>query len=137
MKITADKYPIDAPRDLTVFAEKQAAFLGEAKQRAQRLAVLPEYLALELAAKFDAAVCGNLLTSLEAIQPLHARWMQFCQTLVVRLGMYINARTFPLDNGDGRYRNRSYLFVPDGGHLWQAQTVPDRFREENPSDCIR
>ena len=30
MKVAVAKYPIDAPRDLAAFAEKQAGFLAEA-----------------------------------------------------------------------------------------------------------
>lgn len=119
MKIATAKYPIDALRDFTAFAEKQAAFLGEAKQQGAELAVLPEYLALELAANFDAAICADLHASLAAIQPLYEHWMQLYQTLAMQFGMHINAGTFLLDVGGGRYRNRSYLFAPDGRHIWQ------------------
>ncbi len=54
MKVAACKYLVGEPRDFDAFAEKQAALLGEAKAGGAQVAVLPEYLALELAAMFDA-----------------------------------------------------------------------------------
>ena len=119
MKVAVAKYPIDAPRDLAAFAEKQAGFLAEAKQAGADLAVLPEYLALELAAGFDAATRADLHASLAALQSLHGEWMALYANLAQSLGMHVNAGSFLLDVGGGRYRNRSYVFAPDGRHLWQ------------------
>ena len=50
MKVAACKYPVGGPRDFAAFAAKQETLLGEARARGAQLAVLPEYLALELAA---------------------------------------------------------------------------------------
>ncbi|MBE2210306.1 MAG: carbon-nitrogen hydrolase family protein [Xanthomonadaceae bacterium] len=119
MKVAAAKYPIDAPRDFAAFAEKQANFLAEAQSAGAELAVLPEYLALELGATFDAATRADLHASLAALQPLHGEWMALYANLAQALGLHINAGSFLLDVGGGRYRNRSYLFAPDGRHLWQ------------------
>lgn len=119
MKVAAAKYPIDAPRDFVQFAEKQAHLLQEAKSAGAELAVLPEYLALELGAMFDTPVRADLHATLAALQPLHAEWMSLYSRLAQTLGMHINAGSFLLDVGTGRYRNRSYVFAPDGRHLWQ------------------
>jgi predicted amidohydrolase len=119
MKVAAAKYPIGEPRDFEAFAAKQAALLREATARGAQLAVLPEYLSLELAAMFDADARGDLHASLAAIQPLRGAWMALYARLARELGVWINAGSFLLDTGHGRYRNRSDLFAPDGGHLWQ------------------
>ena len=60
MKVAVAKYPIGAPADFAAFADKQAALLGEAAQAGAQLAVLPEYLSLELAATFGAEVAARL-----------------------------------------------------------------------------
>ena len=60
MKVAVAKYPIGEPGDFEAFASKQAAFLRGAKAQGAQLAVLPEYLSLELAAMFDAATRGDL-----------------------------------------------------------------------------
>lgn len=119
MKIAAAKYPIDAPSDFVVFAEKQANFLSDAQQAGADLAVLPECAALELLAIFDANTRADIHASLAAMQALHSDWMQLYAQLAQIMGMHINAGSFLLDVGGGRYRNRSYLFAPDGRHLWQ------------------
>lgn len=119
MKIAAAKYPVGAPRDFAAYAEKQALFLGEAAHAGARLAVLPEYLALELAAMFSDEVRSDFAASLAALQPLHEPWLALYSRLARSLRMYINAGTFLLASGPQRYRNRSYLFAPDGGHAWQ------------------
>ena len=119
MKVAACKYPVGEPRDFATFAARQEALLREAKQRGAQLAVLPEYLALELAALFEDDVRGDLHASLAAIQPLRADWLALYAGLARELGLWINAGSFLLDVGHGRYRNRSDLFAPDGGVLWQ------------------
>ena len=54
MKVAVAKYPIQAPGDFAAFADKQAQWLGEARARGAQLAVLPEYLSLELGATLGA-----------------------------------------------------------------------------------
>ena len=119
MKVAVAKYPIGEPRDFEAFAARQEALLREAKAGGARLAVLPEYLALELAAMFAAATRSDLHASLAALQPLRGAWMALYTRLAREMGMWINAGSFLLDGGHGRYRNRSDVFAPDGGHLWQ------------------
>ena len=119
MKVAACKYPIGEPGDFAAFAARQEAMLGEAKRQGAELAVLPEYLSLELAAMFGTDTRGDLHASLAAIQPLREAWLALFAALARGLGMHINAGSFLLDVGHGRYRNRSDLFAPDGGRLWQ------------------
>ncbi|MET7142629.1 carbon-nitrogen hydrolase family protein [Xanthomonas sp. PPL139] len=119
MKVAVAKYPIGAPADFAAFADKQAALLGEAAQAGARLAVLPEYLSLELAATFGAEVSARLPASLAAIQALHAPYMRLFADLARRFRLHVVAGSFLLAHGQGRYRNRAYWFTPDGGHGWQ------------------
>ena len=91
MKVAACKYPIGEPRDFAAFAARQAALLGEAKARGAQLAVLPEYLSLELAAMFDDAIRGDLHASLAAIQPLRDDWLSLYAGLARELGIGIVA----------------------------------------------
>ncbi|WP_295921705.1 carbon-nitrogen hydrolase family protein [uncultured Xanthomonas sp.] len=119
MKVAVAKYPIGAPADFAAFADKQAALLGEAAQAGAQLAVLPEYLSLELAATFGAEVSARLPASLAAIQALHAQYLALFADLARRHRLHVVAGSFLLDDGQGRYRNRAYWFTPDGGHGWQ------------------
>jgi len=119
MKVAVAKYPIQAPADFAAFAERQAAVLGAAAAQGARVAVLPEYLSLELAATFDAGTRADLHASLAAIQRYREDWLALYARLAASLDMYIVAGTFLLAQGNGRYRNRCDVFTPQGAHLWQ------------------
>lgn len=119
MRIAVAKYPIGAPRDFDEFARRQAECLGEASRLGARVAVLPEYLSLELAAGFAPEVRDDLAASLAALQPLREAWCELYRGLARELGLYIVPGTFLLETGAGRYRNRADWFAPDGGHGWQ------------------
>ena len=141
MKVAVAKYPIGEPGDFQAFAAKQAAFLREAKTQGAQLAVLPEYLSLELAAIFDAQTRGELPASLLALQPLRTAWIGLYADLARELGLWINAGSFLLDNGHGRYRNRSDLFAPDGGHSCQDKLRLTGFEKNTgliePGDALK
>ena len=119
MKVAVAKYPIQASADFAAFAERQAAVLGAAAAQGARVAVLPEYLSLELAATFDAGTRADLHASLAAIQRYREDWLALYARLAASLDMYIVAGTFLLAQGNGRYRNRCDVFAPQGAHLWQ------------------
>lgn len=119
MKIAVAKYPVGAPADFAAFADKQAALVGAAAQAGAQLAVLPEYLSLELAATFAPAVAADLAASLAATQALHPRYLELFAGLARQHRLHLLAGSFLLAAGQGRYRNRAYWFAPDGRHGWQ------------------
>lgn len=130
MKVAAAKYPVEAPRDFEAFASKQARLLEEAAALGAQVAVLPEYLSLELGATFDAGVRGDFNASLSALQPLHAAWLELFSNLAARLRLHVQAGTFLLDVGDGRYRNRAYWFAPEGRHGFQDKLQLTGFEKQ-------
>jgi predicted amidohydrolase len=119
MKVAVAKYPVGAPRDFAEFAGKQARLLAEAARAGAEVAVLPEYLSLELAASFDAAVSADLIASLLAIQQYRQQWLDLYSRLAREHGLHLVAGSFLLAHGEGRYRNRSDWFTPQGAHGWQ------------------
>lgn len=133
MKVAVAKYPIGQPRDFDAFAETQARLLEEARRAGARVAVLPEYLSLELAATFPPAVHADLQASLAAIQAHRAPWMALYARLARELDLHINAGSFLLAHGEGRYRNRSDWFLPSGGHLYQDKLALTAFEVETGS----
>lgn len=141
MKVAVVKYPINAPPDFADFAEKQARLLGEAQAAGAELAVLPEYLSLELAAGFDDVTRGDLAASLAATQRYHGDWLELFSRLARELRISINAGTFLLRSASGRYRNRSYLFAPDGRHVWQDKLRLTGFEKRSgviePGDALK
>lgn len=119
MKVAVAKYAIQAPTDFAAFAERQAAVLADAATAGARIAVLPEYLSLELAATFDTSTQADLHASLAAIQRYRDDWLALYAGLATRFDLHIVAGTFLLAHAEGRYRNRSDVFSPQGGYAWQ------------------
>lgn len=119
MKVAVAKYPVGSPATFDDFAEKQARLLSEAAAQGARIAVLPEYLSLELGATFEAAVGGDLQASLAATQAYHVPWLALFSRLAAATGMHVVAGTFLLATPQARYRNRSYWFAPNGAQGWQ------------------
>lgn len=119
MKVAVAKYPIGAPRYFTEFADKQVRLVAEAAQAGATVAVLPEYLSLELAATFDASASGDLIASLSAIQQYRQQWIELYSRLAREHRLHLVAGSFLLAQGQDRYRNRSDWFTPDGAHGWQ------------------
>lgn len=114
MKVAVAKYPIQAPTDFAAFAARQRALLEVARRAGARLAVLPEYLALELAGAFPVDIRSDLHASLSALQRFGPAWNALYADLARELGMLIQPGTFPTASGGGRYRNRAWWFAPDG-----------------------
>ncbi len=119
MKIAVAKYPIGAPNRFDDFADKQRLWLREAATAGANIAVLPEYLSLELGATFEATIRDDLHASLIAIQRYRGAWLDLYSKLARETGMRIVAGTFLLDTGNGRFRNRADLFSPEDGAVWQ------------------
>lgn len=119
MRIAAAKYPIGRPAGFEAFAARQRELLVEAAGNGARVAVLPEYLSLELAATFEAAISADLAASFAAIQSLRQPWLELFGGLARETGMLVVAGSFLLQTSPGRYRNRSDVFSPEGGYGWQ------------------
>ena len=119
MKIAVARYPVGRPGSFAEFAETQRRWIEEAAQAGAGIALLPEYLSLELAAVFDDAVRDDLHASLASLQALRQDWIDLYRGLAADSGMLLVPGSFLLDVGNGRYRNRADVFTPDGGHDWQ------------------
>ncbi len=141
MKVAAAKYPIGQPRDFTAFADTVTSHVRAAAQTGARIAVLPEYLSLELAATFDDATSADLHASLAAIQRYRGDWIDLFVALARDTGLHLVAGSFLLDDGQGRYRNRADLFTANGGHRWQDKLQLTGFEKAtgviDPGDALK
>lgn len=141
MRIAVATYPIDAPRSFGEFADKQRRWLREAADGGARLAVLPEYLALELAAQCAPAVREDAAASFAALQAFRADWCALFAGLAQELGLCIAAGSFLLETAPGRYRNRADLFSPDGSHVFQDKLQLTGFEKRTgviaPGDALK
>ena len=141
MKIAVAKYPVQAPQDFPAFASRISELLGAAKAQGARIAVLPEYLSLELAASLGRPVFADLHASLAGIQCYRQPWLELFAGLAQQLDMHIVAGSFLLEQTPGRYRNRCDCFTADGRHLWQDKLQLTGFEKKtgvvDPGDALK
>lgn len=141
MKVAVAKYPIQAPASWAEFAARQRTVLAEAADAGAQLAVLPEYLSLELAAALGPDVSKSLPASLRGTQVFHDDWLALYAELAQSLNLIIQAGTFLLQVGQGRYRNRAWWFTPDGRRGYQDKMQLTGFEKQlgviEPGDALQ
>ncbi len=130
MKVAVAKYPIKAPASWAEFAARQRTVLAEAADAGAQLAVLPEYLSLELAAALGPDVSKSLPASLRGIQAFHDDWLALYDELAQSLNLIIQAGTFLLQVDGGRYRNRAWWFTPEGRRGYQDKMQLTGFEKQ-------
>ncbi|WP_329743355.1 carbon-nitrogen hydrolase family protein [Dyella sp. A6] len=131
MKVAVAKYSVGMPADIEAFAMRQREILEEASRAGAELAVLPEYLSLELAATLPRAISADLHASLAALQVHQATWQALYAGLSRELGMTIQAGTFLTQVAPERYRNRAWWFAPDGQRGYQDKLQLTAFEKQS------
>lgn len=129
-KVAAAQYQIGRPTDFSEFAEKITRLVDEAAAAEARLLVFPEYFSMELAHLFSAEVQRSLGAQLEAMQSLVDEFQALFAELASSRALLIVAGSYPIREPNGRYRNRSYLFGPDGELGHQDKLQMTRFEKE-------
>jgi len=141
MRVAVAAYPLETIASFEAWADKQRRLLDEAKALSADLAVLPEYLPLELAGAQPAAVREDFAASLDALQPLFEPWQTLHLELARALDLHIQAGTFLLRQPNGRYRNRAFWFTPAGEVHWQDKLQLTGFEKASgliePGDALR
>ncbi|MFG9765492.1 nitrilase-related carbon-nitrogen hydrolase [Pseudomonas aeruginosa] len=130
MKVAVAKYAVGKPTDFEAFAARQRLVLEEARRGGAELAVLPEYLSLELAATFKPSIRRDFNASLAALQALQPAWLALYADLSRELCMTIQAGTFLTQVGLDRYRNRAWWFAPDGTRDYQDKLQLTGFEKD-------
>jgi predicted amidohydrolase len=128
------QYPIDQLQGWGQYVDKITAWVSQAAEGGAKLAVFPEYGAMELAAYAQDAqggsVAGDLAASLAAVAGQIARLDALHRGLAVRFGLHILAASTPCALPDGRIVNRARLFTPHGRMGHQDKLVMTRFEAE-------
>lgn len=130
VRIAAAQYPIEFLAGWDAFEEKLSLWVAAAVRGQAELLVFPEYGSMELASLFGPEVYSSLTGQLEALQTLHEAYVELYAALARQWKVHILAGSFPVLDSDGRYRNRAYLFGPEGllGH--QDKLIMTRFERE-------
>lgn len=130
VNIAAAQYNISFLATWQDYCTKAALWIEEAAQQDANILVFPEYASMELASLFEEAVYSSLSRQLEAMQSLHDDYVALYQSLAVQYQCYIQAGTFPVRIKSGAYRNRAYLFMPEGRFDYQDKLMMTRFENE-------
>lgn len=124
----AAQYPIDRHDSWDHYIKKVTGWVDYAARRGAKLAVFPEYGAMELAS-LNADTMGDLNASLEQVSALAPHVDALHIELAREHDMHILAASMPVYR-EGRYRNVARLFTPSGTMGSQEKLVMTRFERE-------
>ncbi len=130
LRIASAQYDIGFLRDWESFRAKIRQWVEDAAAEKAELLVFPEYFSMELASLFPEDVYRSLSLQLEAIQSLIDDFLTLFGEMARTHGLYIAAGTVPVRIADGSFRNRCFLFDPDGRVRNQDKLIMTRFENE-------
>lgn len=129
-RLATAQYDIGFLKNWDAYAAKIARWVGDAAANGAKLLVFPEYFSMELASLFPEEVYKSLSKQLGEMQSVLPDFMMLFTDLAEQHGVYIVAGSFPVLQADGGYRNRAFLFRPDGGADFQDKLQMTRFENE-------
>lgn len=131
IRLAACQYAIELHDSWDAYAEHLEGLCAEAAEAGAQLLLLPEYAGLVLSGQLPAAQRGDLQGAIAGIQPLLAPWLALCEGIARRLGVYLQPGSVPVLDPDGQYRNRAWLFGPEGMLGYQDKLMMTRFEREH------
>jgi predicted amidohydrolase len=130
VKIAAAQYDIGFFDNWQAYRQKIERWVADAARSEAGILLFPEYAAMELASLFGREVYSSLSRQLTALQSVLDDYLALFQGLAGQHGCYIQPGTFPVKMADGTYRNRAFLFMPDGRIDYQDKLMMTRFENE-------
>jgi predicted amidohydrolase len=130
VKIATAQYDISFLENWQQYQSKAERWVAEAAEQDAKILLFPEYASMELASLFGEAVYSSLSKQLAAMKSLHNDYLELFQSLAKKYRCIIQPGTFPVKTDSGAYRNRAYLFMPDGQFDYQDKLMMTRFENE-------
>jgi len=154
IRVAAAQYEAEPSLSLEALRRKLDSWVADAAKNGARLAVFPEFSAMEFSSLRDrratpdrrspdrhklgplpvVAATRRIEPSLEwdtaAVQSVLAEFIGIHAELAMRHAIYILAGSIPVRDSDGRLRNRAYFFTPEGTVGHQDKVVPTRWERE-------
>ena len=130
VKIAAAQYDISFLENWLAYQQKIERWVVEATTQEAKILLFPEYFSMELASLFGQDIYSSLSRQLEAMQSLHDDFIDLVKMLAQQYQCIIQAGTFPVRIASEIYRNRAYLFMPDGQFDYQDKVMMTRFEKE-------
>ena len=128
--IATAQYDISFLESWVNYQRKTARWVKDAVDQQAKILLFPEYNTMELASLFAEAIYTSLSEQLVALQTLHDAYLHLFQGLSQQYQCYIQAGTFPVEVAPTQYRNRAYLFMPNGDIVFQDKIMMTRFENE-------
>jgi predicted amidohydrolase len=129
-KIAAAQYDISFLENWQQYQDKVERWVAEAVEQDAKILLFPEYASMELASLYGEAVYSSLSRQLAAMQALLDDYLDLYQALAKKYQCIVQPGTFPVKIDSGAYRNRAYLFMPDGRIDYQDKLMMTRFENE-------
>lgn len=130
-RLAAAQYDIGFLKRWDDYSAKITRWVGEAAGNGAKMLLFPEYFSMELASLFPEDVYRSLSKQLTEIQTLLPDFVSLFSDMAEQHGVYIVAGSFPVRLIDGSYRNRSFLFRPDGTTDHQDKLQMTLFENEH------
>ncbi|WP_421400563.1 carbon-nitrogen hydrolase family protein [Agrobacterium fabrum] len=129
-RLAASQYAIELIETWEAYTAHLSAIVREAKEKGAELLLLPEYSAMALTGQLPPDARSDLHRSIEEIQPLIPSWVELCEELARQHQILLQPGSAPVKDPDGRFRNRAWLFGPDGLIGYQDKQIMTRFERE-------
>lgn len=130
IRLAACQYAIELFDTWGTYAAHLQALCAEAVEDGAQLLLLPEYAGLVLSGQLPVEQRSDLDGSIAGVQALMPRWLALCEDIARRHGIYLQPGSLPVLDEDGRYRNRAWLFGPQGRLGHQDKLMMTRFEKE-------
>ncbi|QXI46981.1 carbon-nitrogen hydrolase family protein [Pseudomonas anuradhapurensis] len=130
IRLAACQYAIELHETWDAYAAHLQGLCAEAAAAGARLLLLPEYAGLVLSGQLPAEQRGDLKASIAGIQPLFEPWLALCEGIARHWQIYLQPGSLPVQDADGQYRNRAWLFGPEGVLGYQDKLMMTRFERE-------
>ncbi|MDD2660251.1 MAG: carbon-nitrogen hydrolase family protein [Methylococcales bacterium] len=130
VRIAAAQYDISFLENWQAYQLKIERWVADATAKDAKILVFPEYFSMELASLFGRDIYSSLSRQLTAMQSLHDDFTGLFKKLARKYQCIIQSGTFPVCIEPGIYRNRGYLFMPDGRFDYQDKLMMTRFENE-------
>lgn len=130
LRVASAQYPIGYFEDWQAYQEHIHKWTTEAVEQGAQLLLWPEYGAMELASLFSKAIQQDLQGQLQSMQTLLKKFKALFSGVAQQHNIYIQPGTIPVKQEDGSYRNRAYLFSPEGEVGYQDKLQMTRFENE-------
>jgi predicted amidohydrolase len=130
VRVAAAQWPIERYLNLRGWRTKLGEQLARAAAQGARLAVVPEYAAMELTALLPESTARDLQAQLAALQELLPAYHEACRDAARAHGLYLVAGSAPEASAQ-RYVNRLRVWSPSGGELQIEKVHMTRFERES------